>query len=122
MHLSDVGSEYFSQPKVEAEVEAKVGAKVEAEVEAKVQGRPNRDRPNQKKRIKQILGAIAPNIFFDAPGDESDERRTRRTTNQTNDEADEGRTEESTIGENYYDRPVGACRGRSWALVRVGDF
>ena len=102
------------EAKVEAEVEAKVEAKVEAEVEAKgeaeveaeilakvsarfstVQGRPKRDRPNQKKKNLKILGAIAPKIFFDVSSrpnqtnDELDERRTGRTTNQTNDEPDE---------------------------------
>ena len=62
---------------------------------APVETQPRRGRrrgsTEPEKRIKKILGAIAPKIFFDAPGDEPGERRTRRTTNQTNDE----RTNES---------------------------
>ena len=79
------------EAKVEAEVEAKVEAEVEAKVEAKVKSKVFGeifDRPGSTEpdNFLFILGAITPKMFFEVSGDASDERRTRRTTNQTNDE------------------------------------
>ena len=58
-----------------------------------------------EKRFKMFLGAIAPKKFFGRDGStEPDERRTRRTTNQTNDEPDERTNEkkEPSIPKRYY--------------------
>ena len=87
--FAEIFIEIFAEIFVEifAEIFAEIFGKIFAEIFG-APTKPGSTEPastEQEKRFKNFLGAIAPKKVFGRDGStEPDERRTRRTTNQTN--------------------------------------